>query len=287
MACGRVRKTLVQGWNPLVQGQLENLRMGALLLEPGHTFRLSTMDREYACVLIHGECTVSLDGEAKESLGPRRSPFEDLPEAVYVSREMVFTLTASRPSLLGMASAPAAGKTASTVVRAAAVGGGKRGAGNWEREVRFVCWSDNTEGNMLLAGETVTPSGNWSTIPPHRHQYDRPGEEAAYEEVYFFRFSRPQGFGLARQFDDEGGMDQAWSLRDNDVLYMSEGYHPVTCAPGADLYHLTFICGPRRISQARVHPDFQFLLEQESLENPYARQTAGSGDSSSSEQAHD
>ena len=51
---------------------------------------------------------------------------------------------------------------------------GMRGADNWRREVRMVCWSDNTRGEMLLAGETCTPSGNWSTVPPHRHQYDVP-----------------------------------------------------------------------------------------------------------------
>jgi 5-deoxy-glucuronate isomerase len=274
MGCGRIRKPLLDGWNPLVEGQLKNLRMGALLLAPGRAFRLATSDRECACVLIQGDCNVSLGGTRQERLGPRRNPFEDPPQAVFVSKEDTLTVTALQPSLLGLATAPAERKTAAAVLRVPEIGGGKRGAGNWEREVRFVCWSDNTDGNMLMAGETVTPSGNWSTIPPHRHQFDLPDEEVPYEEIYFFRFSKPQGFGLAWQFDDEGGMDQAWSLRDHDALYMSEGYHPVACAPGADLYHLTFICGPRRMSRARIHPDFRFLLEQENLENPYAKQFA-------------
>jgi 5-deoxy-glucuronate isomerase len=272
MACGRVRKPLNNGWNSIVEGQLHNLRMSVLLLEPGQAFRLSTNGREYACVLIQGECDFRLGGDRRERLGPRRNPFEDPPEAAFASKRQNITLEALRPSLLGVASAPAARRTESAIVRAADIGGGKRGIGNWEREVRFVCWSDNTDGNMLMAGETVTPSGNWSTIPPHRHQYDLPDEEVPYEEVYFFRFSKPQGFGLAWQFDDDLQMDQAWSLRDGDALYMSEGYHPVACAPGADLYHLTFICGPRRVSRARVHPDFRFLLEEENLDNPYARQ---------------
>jgi len=111
---------------------------------------------------------------------------------------------------------------------------------------------------MLISGETLTPSGGWSTIPPHRHQYFEDGEEVPYEEIYFFQFSKPQGFGMAWQFNDEGTMDQAFSLRANDALYMSEGYHPVACGPGAELYHLTFISGPYRMSRSRIHQDFQF-----------------------------
>ena len=91
-------------------------------------------------------------------------------------------------------------------------------------------------------------------------------------EVYFFQFSKPQGFGLAWQFDDEGAMDQAFSLRTNDALYMSAGYHPTACGPGATLYHLTFMAGPHRMSKSRVHDDFRFLLDKNSMENPYGRQ---------------
>src|SRR5690625_6238904 len=100
------------------------------------------------------------------------------------------------------------------IVERSGRGGGLRGVDNWERTVRFVCWSDNTEGNMLMAGETCTPSGNWSTMPPHRHQYDILDKEVAYEEAYLFQFSKPQGFGLIWKFDEE--KDQAYSIRDGD-----------------------------------------------------------------------
>ena len=119
----------------------------------------------------------------------------------------------------------------------------------------------------MLQVAQCAPSGNWSTVPPHRHQFDVEGEEVPYEEIYYFRFSRPQGFGLIWQFDDD--MDQAFSLKTNDAVYISRGYHPVACGPGAMLYQLTLMSGPRRISQASLHPDYRFLLEEKDLANQY------------------
>jgi len=246
--------------------------VSVLVLEPGTSFELDTAENEYACVLVHGDCSVRLGGGVEKPFGPRRDPFAEGPYAVLAGRDQKVCFTARAESLIGVGAAHAEKTFASDIVTPAEVGGGQRGVANWKREVRFVCWSDNTNGNMLLAGETVTPSGNWSTIPPHRHQFDVPGEEAPYEEAYFFQFSKPQGYGLAWQFDDEGELDQAYSLRSNDLLYMSRGYHPTVAGPGSDLYHLTFICGPRRVSKARVHPDYRFLLEEQNLENPYATQ---------------
>jgi 5-deoxy-glucuronate isomerase len=274
MACGRIRKKLEVGLTPLVFGHLKSLRVSALLLRPGGSFELETGGSEYACVLVRGDCSIRLGRGSEAAFGPRADPFADLPYAVLAGREQTVRFTALTESLIGIGAAPAEKHFPCEIVTPDRVGGGRRGVGNWERQVRLVCWSDNTTGNMLLAGETITPSGNWSTIPPHRHQYDIKGEEVPYEEAYFFQFSKPQGYGLAWQFDDEGSLDQAHSLRSNDVLYMSRGYHPTVAGPGSDLYHLTFICGPYRVSKARVHPDYRFLLEEQNLENPYARQKA-------------
>jgi len=249
--------------------------VSVLCLEEGQVFEFETGAREHACVLVRGHCAIRLGNGVETVLGPRGNPFSDPPYAVLAGRDERLRFQARVQSMIGVGSAPAARQYASTIITPAEIGGGRRGVGNWERQVRLVCWSDNTQGNMLLAGETVTPSGNWSTIPPHRHQYHIEGEEVPYEEAYFFQFSKPQGYGLAWQFDDEGELDQAFSLRSNDLLYMSKGYHPTVAGPGSDLYHLTFICGPYRISKARVHPDYCFLLEERNLDNPYARQVVG------------
>lgn len=270
--CGRIRKPLQEGWTALVEHELSYLTTAALQLRAGQSYTLATGQREYALVLVGGECRVTIEGGESGTLGPRGNPFAEMPSGMMVSRDETVRITAVQDSLLGAGSSPAAVKKRSGIVTSDQTRRANRGTGNWAREVRFVCWSDNTDGNLLIAGETVTPSGNWSTIPPHRHQYDIEASEVPYDEAYFFRFSKPQGFGVAYQFDDEGQLDQAFSLRTNDTLYMGYGYHPTGCAPGADLYHLTFIAGPKRKSQSSVHKDFRFLLEEHRMENPFARQ---------------
>jgi 5-deoxy-glucuronate isomerase len=268
-SCGRIRKKIGRGWTQIIQGELQNLEMAVLKLGKGETFVLNTEDREYAAILISGACQVELlDGQAG-SLGPRKNPFDDRPSGVLATRDETVRFEAVADCLLGIGSAPAEERVENIIVRPADVDVMTRGSGNWTREVRKVCWSDNTRGNLLLAGETRTPSGNWSTVPPHRHQYDVPGEEAPYEEAYFFQFSHPQGYGLIWQFDDEGDLDQAFSLKAGDAVYHNEGYHPTVCSPGTTLYHLTFMAGLRRESRARVHQDYQYILDEANLENQF------------------
>lgn len=266
---GRIRKSIGNGWTRLIDGELKNLQVSVLTLEAEETYSLQTAEREWAFVLIQGECNVHLDSGLTTLLGPRDNPFTELPFALFVSKGETMTFVARKKSVFGVGSAPAERKTSNTFVTPDKVDKAIRGAGNWAREMRKVCWSDNTEGNMLLVAETCSFSGNWSTMPPHRHQQAIPGVEAAYEEAYFFQFSHPHGFGLIWQFDDESGMDQAFSLKANDLVYVGHGYHPVVCAPGTTLYHLTLMAGPQRISLASVHPDYQYLLDEKGLANQF------------------
>lgn len=269
-ACGRVRETIKSGLTPLVDAQhLSQLSFSTLLLGAGEQFELATEGREVAAVLVYGTCQAKISGGEPHVLGPRPNPFDAPPHALFVGREERMHFEASEQTLIGLGSAPAERKFPNYVIDPSQVKSGRRGDGNWTRDVRFVCWSDNTEGNLLLAGETCTPPGNWSTMPPHRHQFEIPGEEVPYEEVYFFQFTKPQGFGLMWQFDDDGEMDQAWSLRQGDATYMGGGYHPLVSAPGSSLYHLSLMSGPRRMSQASIHKDYRYILEEKDLANQY------------------
>lgn len=272
MACGRVRKKIDDGWNNILEDELKGLRMAILKMPKGFKHTVCTEQMEYGFVLINGWCAFEIDGKMKGEIGPRKDPFTSQPYGLMVTKEEKVLISAKEDSLIGVGMAPANKKMSNKLITPDMTGGGVRGKDNWSRLVRFVLWSDNSEGNCLMMGETVAPSGNWCTIPPHRHQYLIENEEVPYEEAYFFQFSKPQGFALGWQFDDNQVMDIAFSIKSNDTLYMDKGYHPVACAPGSSLYQLTVMSGPFRISKAKIHEDYQFILNESNMENPYHKQ---------------
>ncbi len=269
-----MRKPLLPGLNTLIDKELARIRLDLLLSEGVTRQSLEIQDREYAVVLIRGRVQCRCPGGDSYDLGPRVSPFIDKPWALLASESGVLEISLSQDSLVAVASAPVQSRYPTQLVTPEEVREKERGRENWKRKVRLVCWSDNTSGEQLLIGETVTPSGNWSTIPPHRHaQYvagDDGPEEVPYEEVYCYQFSRPTGFGMNLQFDKDG-TDDAYSLRSGDAVYIDGGYHPVVCAPGADMYQLTVMAGPYRQSTAAIHPDFRYLLG-EGGDNPFRKQ---------------
>lgn len=269
MNCGRIRKSLSNNWNQLVDGELKNQKVAFLILKKNEKYTLDTQDFEYAMVVLEGEVSFKIKSGLTGELGPRRNVFDDLPEGLFLTKGEMVTITALSDCQLGIHYALAKRKIGNYLVKKNDVRVNERGTGNWRRQVRKIFWDDNSEGNMLLTGETITYPGNWSTMPPHRHQFYEAGREMPYEEAYLFKFSQPQGFGLIWQFDDEGEMDQAFSLRTNDLAYVGGGYHPVVASPGSYLYHLTCMAGPMRLSQARVHPDYEYLLDEQGLTNPF------------------
>jgi 5-deoxy-glucuronate isomerase len=271
MGCGRIRKSTEKNrltW--LVDGEMKDIRSGVIDLEKGHSVEVSTADYEYGFVLIHGQFCAKTSSGDKFITGIRHD-FHEKPFGLLITKEETVTLTALEDSLIGVGAAPAADKYRNKLITQEEVGGGQRGKDNWSRSVNFIIWTDNTKGNMLMMGETIIPSGNWSTFPPHRHDY-KSDDEVPYNEIYYYRFERPSGAGLLWQFDDDNKMDNAYSVKNGDSIYMDKGYHPLTCMPGCDMYQLTIMSGSYRQSKAKLHPDYTYILEENKMNNPYAYQ---------------
>ena len=119
-----------------------------------------------------------------------------------------------------------------------------RGRDGWQRQVHDVI-ADSVAAQRLLVGETFNAAGQWSSFPPHKH--DGGDGEPALEEVYYYRFDRPGGFGFQGLYEltsdrDEGpdraATEHAVFLRHGAVVGIPRGYHPVCAAPGYRLYYL-------------------------------------------------
>jgi 5-deoxy-glucuronate isomerase len=123
-----------------------------------------------------------------------------------------------------------------------------RGAGSCSRQVTNFCTPDTFEADRLIACEVLTPAGNWSSYPPHKHDEEREGE-AALEEIYYFEVAPgPDGPGLAYQRvygTPERPADVLAEVRSGDVVLIPHGWHgPSMAVPGYDLYYLNVMAGP-------------------------------------------
>jgi 5-deoxy-glucuronate isomerase len=92
--------------------------------------------------------------------------------------------------------------------------------------------------------EVLTPPGNWSSYPPHKHDEEREGE-AILEEIYYFRIAGPDGFGFHRTYTSDGSIDETVTVRDGDVFLVPRGYHgPCVATPNHAMYYLNVLAGP-------------------------------------------
>ena len=120
-----------------------------------------------------------------------------------------------------------------------------RGKGTNTRYIRNVL-PETAPADSLLVVEAITPGGNWSSYPPHKHDRDAIPEESYLEETYYHRISPPQGFALQRLYTADRSLDETLAVSDRDVVLVPRGYHPVGAAHGYDLYYLNVMAGPKR-----------------------------------------
>ena len=123
-----------------------------------------------------------------------------------------------------------------------------RGRGACSRQVNNFCIPDAFEADRLIACEVLTPAGNWSSYPPHKHDTERPGE-CALEEIYYFEIGAgPDGPGVGYHrvySSDDRPADLVAEVRSGDVVLVPYGWHgPSIAVPGFDMYYLNVMAGP-------------------------------------------
>jgi 5-deoxy-glucuronate isomerase len=185
----------------------------------------------------------------------RASVWDGLPSAVYLPPGAVATLTPIGPFLtVAVATAPASGRaTAEAPVRIGPedVRVEVRGAGNATRQINHIITPD-FGADRLEVVEVFTPSGNWSSWPPHKHDTDDMPREAILEEVYHYRFRRPEAWGVQRLYG--GSVEGLWAVRDGETLIVRDGYHPFVATHGDDAYYLNALAGDVRTMACSFDP---------------------------------
>ncbi|GGJ66351.1 5-deoxy-glucuronate isomerase [Deinococcus aquiradiocola] len=243
------------GLNALQDDACELLNFAKLNLAAGERVSGTSGDRELLLVALSGRATVQVGDRTFEWVGGRASVFAGLPHSVYVPRGHTWTVTALTDFQAALPSAPSDLDTAPYEIRPEQVHTGQWGTLNYARHFREILVAPNgLPASRLIVGETITPSGHWSTYPPHRHEQDS-GTEKRHEEMYYFRVSSREGWGLTRHYSPERGYDETYTVRDDTLLSIPHGYHTYTGAPGYSSYYLWFLAGDGRTQGASLDPD--------------------------------
>ena len=227
-------------------------------LAPGETLNRETGDREVCVVLLAGRASVQAAGEDFGVIGERTGPFDGKPWSVYVPARAEFSATAEGDLEIGLCSAPGTGKYPARLIGPDQVGFEERGQGT-NRRLIYNILPETEPAESLLVVEVITPGGNWSSYPPHKHDRAAPGEETALEETYYHRLNPEQGFAFQRVYTDDRSIDETMTVENGDCVMVPRGYHPVGAPHGYDLYYLNVMAGPQREWRFKNDPDHDWI----------------------------
>ncbi|MFV0461213.1 MAG: 5-deoxy-glucuronate isomerase [Actinomycetales bacterium] len=229
-------------------------------LTAGQSREVRLEENEAIVVPLAGSLDVEIATASGNShriaLAGRESVFHGPTDVVYAPRGARLRLLATGPVKVAVCLA-VAGKTDEPLavhrLPATEVPVELRGAGVASREVRNFGTPAVLEAEAMIACEVLTPAGNWSSYPPHKHDTHRPGVESELEEIYYFLMQpqpdAPSGagaFGYQRVYGTaERPIDVLAEVRDDDVVLVPHGWHgPAMAPPGYHLYYLNVMAGP-------------------------------------------
>lgn len=229
-------------------------------LAPGQGIERAPDDQEVAVVVAEGSAGVTAGASSWSSLGSRTSIFDGPPPpVVLVEPGQALVTRAESAATVLVASAPAKAPLSTRLIDPRTMRVEHRGSGNTARTVHHLLPPTEPASRLILV-EVFTPGGNWSSYPPHRHDTEDPPTEAYLEELYWYRFAKPQGFAFARVYTADRSLDQALTPMDGDVVLVPRGYHPVVAPHGYDLYYLNVMAGPHRLWVFRNDPAHEWML---------------------------
>ena len=244
------------GWGYVGFG-LYRLTAGERAAEP-------TGETEVILVLVEGKAEIAAAGQDFGLLGDRMSVFErKAPHCVYVPAGSDWSAVAATDCTLAVCTAPAKPGRAAQVIGPAGLSLVERGKGANTRYIFPIAMEERDVADSLLVTEVFTPSGNWSSYPPHRHDEDNFPDMTYLEETYYHRLNPAQGFGFQRVFTEDGSLDETMAVSDGDVVLVPKGHHPCGAPYGYEMYYLNVMAGPLRKWRFRNHPDHDWIFRRD------------------------
>jgi 5-deoxy-glucuronate isomerase len=231
-------------------------------LAAGETLDCQQAGRELCIVVLTGTANISTGSNSWLNIGGRTSVFVDQPPgAVYVPASQAVCIVAQDAVEVAVCSAPGQNNSGTArLIDKATMSQEVRGQTTNTRYVRNIL-PETQPADSLLVVEVITPSGHWSSYPPHKHDRDASPEETLLEETYYHRLNPPSGYVHQRVYTDDRSLDETLSAEDRDVVLVPKGYHPVGVPHGYTSYYLNVMAGPKRQWHFFNDPAHQWMLE--------------------------
>lgn len=244
----------------------EFLNFNARILKKGQVWKGFTGENEYGIILLSGDYSVKTDQGNWKTRNGRKHVFDGIAHTLYLSRNTEFELTVESEILdiaLGWCETtedhPAQFKEPTKSVIEI------RGGDNATRQINSLI-EPGFDCQRLVSVEVYTPSGNWSSFPAHKHDeriLDNDGNliEARLEETYFYKTNKPQGYAIQQIYTSDRSLDEIAVARNNDVVMVPKGYHPVVAGHGYNIYYLNFLTGSDQSLANTNDPDHEWIYD--------------------------
>ncbi len=237
-------------------------------LSAGQAVSLEAQPEERIIIPLTGAFEVEVQ-EHRYSLEGRASVFQGPTDVLYTGIETPVTISSAQGGRVAVASAPAQASYPVRHVTRNEIPVELRGAGVASRQVHNFGTPAALEADRFIVCEVLTPAGNWSSYPPHKHDEEKDGETSL-EEIYYFEMQAAAGapvpsadeggpdvIGYQRVYaSDDRPIDITAEVRSGDVVLVPYGWHgPAMTPPGYDMYYLNVMAGPGPVRQWLISDD--------------------------------
>jgi 5-deoxy-glucuronate isomerase len=223
-----------------------------LTLAPGESRIITGREYEWLVLPLSGQVRVECASKLVFLTG-RESPFAGPTDYAYVPVQSTFTIYSTGGARIALPHAKATTPLPFRRVPAEETVVELRGTGHCSRQVNNFATASVLNADSIMACEVLTPAGNWSSYPPHKHDEHIQDRESVLEEIYYFEMrSEGSGSGSGNAF----GYQRVYGTRDRpinlltevhtgDVVLVPHGFHgPTMAPPGYDMYSLNVMAGP-------------------------------------------
>ena len=245
-----------EGWESVVDAQIPDWNYTGIHVAElaGDAPELAAGDLERIVVPLAGRFVVT-HGDSRTQLTGRPSVFDGPTDVLFLGAGQ--SMTVSGHGRVAVCEATARTSRPDRYVARAEVPVEVRGAGRETRQVHNFGIPGALDADALIVCEVITPAGNWSSYPGHKHDEAVPGSETQLEEIYYFEAAPTRGIAAPPEADafgsfctyssPAGEIEIRAMVRDGDIALVPFGYHgPAAAAPAYDLYYLNIMAGPER-----------------------------------------